>query len=35
MNFIQKFLKKINKIVQEILNDEIFNSPQLKFPKIL
>jgi hypothetical protein len=34
-NYIKSRIKEINKIVQEILEDEIFNSPLIKFPKIV
>jgi hypothetical protein len=33
--YIKETIDYINKLVQDILDDEIFNSPQVKFPKII
>jgi hypothetical protein len=34
-NYIKETMNYINNLVQDILDDEIFNSPQVKFPKII
>ena len=35
IKYIKETIEYLNKLVQDILDDEIFNSPQVKFPKII